>query len=170
MIILTTDRLIIREFDISDAKAMFDLNSDKEVLKYTGDVAFESVGKTKDFLSNYPDYEKNGFGRWIVELKGTNEILGWCGLKKHEDGKVDIGYRFYQKEWGKGYATEAARACLEYGFELLELEEILGNSAIENKKSIRVFDKLGMKFIENKTCDGIEDAVRYRISKNEFLK
>ena len=145
-----------------------ELNKDWEVIKYTGDVAFESVEATRHFLSNYSDYKKNGFGRWIVELKESNEILGWCGLKKHEDGSVDIGYRFYRKDWGKGYATESAKACLRYGFEVLKLNEVIGNSALENKQSIRVFDKLGMSFVENKTCDGIEDAVRYRILKKEL--
>lgn len=164
--IVETVRLKLREFTPQDAEPMFDLNSDWEVIKYTGDVAFESIEETKDFLANYTDYKVNGFGRWIVELSDTKEILGWCGLKRHENGNVDIGYRFSRKNWGKGYATESAKACLEYGFKVLKLDEIIGNSAIENKQSIRVFEKLGMKFLEKKTCDGIEDAVRYTILKS----
>jgi RimJ/RimL family protein N-acetyltransferase len=166
--IVETERLKMREFIAQDAEAMYELNRDWEVIQYTGDVAFDSIEETKTFLTNYSDYKRNGFGRWIVELKETNEILGWCGLKRLPDGNVDIGYRFSRKYWGKGYATESAKACLDYGFNHLNLDEIIGNSAIENEKSIRVFDKLRLKFVKKKSCDGIENAVRYRILKKDF--
>jgi RimJ/RimL family protein N-acetyltransferase len=165
---IVTERLKIREFITQDAKAMYELNNDWEVIQYTGDVAFDSEEETRVFLNNYSDYKRNGFGRWIVELKETNEILGWCGLKRLPDGNVDIGYRFSRKYWGKGYATESAMACLNYGFNHFNLNEIIGNSALENKQSIRVFDKLGLKFVEKKSCEGIENAVRYRILKKDF--
>ena len=166
--IVETDRLGMREFSPQDAEEMYALNEDWEVIKYTGDVAFESVEETKEFLKNYSDYKRNGFGRWIVELKETKEILGWCGLKRHQSGAVDIGYRFSQKNWGKGYASESAKACLKYGFEVLKLDEIIANADDDNKKSIRVFDKIGLSLVEKKPRDGFENAVRYRILKKEF--
>ncbi len=116
MIVLTTERLILREFELTDAEAMFNLNSDEEVLRYTGDKQFESIEDANNFFKNYPDYEKNGFGRWALVTKGDKEVIGWCGLKKHEDNTVDIGYRIFKNQWNKGYATEASIACLEYGF------------------------------------------------------
>ena len=93
-IILQTPRLLLREIELSDTEAMFELNSDPEVMKYTGDVSFESLEQTKNFIQNYPDYKKNGFGRNAVILKETGEFLGWCRLKKLPDGTVDIGSCF----------------------------------------------------------------------------
>lgn len=166
MIVLTTKRLILREFETTDAEAMFRLNSNEEVLKYTGDKQFESIEKAKQFFKNYPDYEENGFGRWAVISKETRETLGWCGLKKHPDNSVDVGFRFFQNQWNKGFATEAGQACLEYGFQVLELPQIVANADKENKASIRVLEKIGMTFDKEQTYDGIENAVRF-IKKNQ---
>jgi ribosomal-protein-alanine N-acetyltransferase len=168
MIVLTTERLILREFELTDAEAMFNLNRDEEVLRYIGDKQFESIEDANNFFKNYPDYEKNGFGRWALVTKGDKEVIGWCGLKKHEDNTVDIGYRIFKNQWNKGYATEASIACLEYGFQVFELDEIIANAATENKASIRVMEKIGMEFQQNMACEGIEDAVRY-IKKNNLL-
>lgn len=168
MIVLITERLILREFELTDAEVMFNLNSDEEVLRYTGDKQFESIEDANNFFKNYPDYEKNGFGRWALVTKGDKEVIGWCGLKKHEDNTVDIGYRIFKNQWNKGYATEASIACLEYGFQVFELDEIIANAATENKASIRVMEKIGMEFQQNMACEGIEDAVRY-IKKNNLL-
>jgi len=150
-----TERLGLREILVSDAETMFELNSDPEVLRYTGDDPFESVEATREFLENYSDYQRNGFGRWIVVLKATGEILGWCGLKRdRETNEVDIGYRFFRKHWNKGYATEAAKACLVFGFEELKLDKIIGRARKENTASLNVFDKLGMSFKEGFEEDG----------------
>ncbi|MDB4089115.1 GNAT family N-acetyltransferase [Flavobacteriales bacterium] len=162
---IETERLKLRDFKISDAFSFFHLNLDEEVMKYTGDVTFDSVEETEIFLNNYSDYERNGFGRWTVVRKEDNEILGWCGLKKRQDGVIDIGYRFHKKFWNKGYATESARACLNYGFEVLNLEEIIGNTDRENLASIKVLEKIGLKFWKNDKYDGINDSVQYIILK-----
>ena len=114
------------------------------------------------------NYKRNGFGRWALVTKGDKEVIGWCGLKKHEDNTVDIGYRIFKNQWNKGYATEASIACLEYGFQVFELDEIIANAATENKASIRVMEKIGMEFQQNMACEGIEDAVRY-IKKNILI-
>lgn len=161
--ILQTPRLILREIYISDAEAMFELNSDSEVMKYTGDVSFDSLEQTKTFIQAYPDYTKNGFGRNAVILKETGDFLGWCGLKKLPDGTVDIGYRFLKRHWNKGYATESAKAMIDFGFKNYDLTEIIGNAAEENIGSVRVFEKLGMEFVCKRDYDGLENAVLYRV-------
>ena len=72
---------------------------------------------------------------------------GLCGLKFIDDLKeVDIGYRFHRKYWGSGYATESAAACLKHGFEKLSLKKIIGRAMKENIASIKVMEKIGMKF------------------------
>ena len=80
-IILESERLYLREFINSDGLHFYDLNNDFEVLKYTGDESFKSLEEAMDFIKNYSDYKRNGYGRWAVCLKETHEFLGWCGLK-----------------------------------------------------------------------------------------
>jgi RimJ/RimL family protein N-acetyltransferase len=165
-ILLATQRLHLRAFSVDDAEAFFKLNADPDVMRYTGDDPFSSLEHTKTFLSNYPDYRKNGYGRWSVVLKSTGECIGWCGLKLHESGMVDIGYRFHKNQWGKGYATEAASACIDYGFHTLGLEEIVGRCAADNLASIRVLEKIGLTFWKIETCEGIKNSHYYVIRKN----
>jgi len=163
--IIETNRLLLREFIVSDADCFFKLNSDSEVLKYTGDLPFASLSEAKSFLENYSDYERNGFGRWAVIVKETNALIGWCGLKLNEENLIDIGFRFFQYEWGKGYATESSKATLNYGFNKLNINEIIGRAAKDNIASIRVLEKLNMNFWKNDNCKGIENSVYYKINK-----
>ncbi|WP_299602019.1 GNAT family N-acetyltransferase [uncultured Aquimarina sp.] len=168
--ITETRRLILREFILDDAQDFFDLNSDPEVLKFTGDQAFANVEDTITFLKNYQkqQYRSVGYGRWAVLLKPTNQFIGWCGLKKNEEDLVDLGFRFYKDQWNKGYATEAAKATLTYGFHELQLHEIIGRAAHENSASIRVLEKIGMKFWKKGSCEGIINSSYYKITKSEF--
>ncbi len=145
--ILETERLTLREFELSDAHEMFMLNSDYDVIKYTGDKHFKNVEEAEDLIRKYDQYRKYKLGRWTVLLKETKEYLGWCGLKYLEDeSAVDIGFRFHKKHWGRGYATEAAAPCLKYGFENLRLKKIIGRALKANTASIHVLEKIGMKY------------------------
>ncbi len=82
--ILESKRLELREFDISDAVNLYQLNLDSEVIKYTGDPPFNNIEEAERFLDNYNEYKKNGFGRWAVITKESNKFIGWCGLKLNE--------------------------------------------------------------------------------------
>lgn len=163
--IIETDRLILRELDSNDSVHFYNLNSDPEVLKYTGDAPFSSIADAEEFLINYKDYQKNGFGRWAVILKETNSFIGWNGLKLNEENLIDIGFRFFKKEWGKGYATESAKAVIKYGFESLNLNEIIGRASKNNIPSIKVLEKIKMSFWKQDSFEGVEDSVYYRIYK-----
>lgn len=166
--IFESDRLEFSEFDISDAPNFFDLNRDKEVMKYTGDKAFENIAEAEALIRNYDSYRKSGYGRWTVRLKNTHEIIGWCGLKEHEDNTIDLGYRYHKKYWNLGYGSEAALACLKFGFKELHLPEIIGRTASENIASIKILEKIGMVFWKNAPCEGIENSVYYKIAKNDY--
>lgn len=168
-LLFETDRLMFRKFSAEDAEAFYLLNSDEEVMRYTGDIAFESVEASRAFLANYDPYSITGFGRWTVLLKSTNTVIGWCGLKKLEDGTVDLGYRFFKEYWNNGYASEAAVASLEQGFKIFGLNEIIGRTAKENLSSIRVLEKIGMTFFKDAPCEGIENSVYYKITKEDKL-
>lgn len=168
--IIETPRLILREFKVDDAFDIYKLNADPEVIRYTGDSPFETVENARDFLNNYKDYENNGFGRWVVIKKDTYTFLGWCGLKLNEQNLIDLGFRFFRKEWNKGYATEAAKACLKYGFMELNIKEIIGRVAMKNTGSIKVLEKLAMEYWKNDSCKGIKNSLYYKISKAQYLK
>jgi RimJ/RimL family protein N-acetyltransferase len=146
-IIVETNRLLLRELNVDDSKNFYELNLNPNVIKFTGDKSFENIEEAEDFLKQYKDYEINGFGRWAVLDKLNNEFLGWCGLRYVEEIKeTDIGFRFFEKHWNKGFATESASACLKYGFEKLNLKTIIGRAMAENIASIKVLEKIGLKY------------------------
>jgi|APLak6261662433_1056034.scaffolds.fasta_scaffold00364_6 RimJ/RimL family protein N-acetyltransferase len=152
--ILTTERLYLKEFTIDDAQLLIDLNSDPEVTRYTGDGPVKDITEAKRILTDiiFPQY-KNKMGRWAVYLNTTDEFIGWCGVKYVEEEKeYDLGYRFYKKHWGKGYASEAASAVMNYALNTLQLKEIIGRAAIDNKASIAVLKKMGMVYLKNDEC------------------
>jgi len=154
--------------ELADAQFFFELNSDPEVIKYTGDKPFNDIEETRSLIRNYDQYTKYKQGRLAVQLKATEELLGWCGLKYHPDtGETDLGYRFKKEYWNKGYATEAAHACLEYGLNTLSLPSILATAVKENTASVRVMEKLGMKYWKTVVEHG-EACVVYQIQKSDF--
>ena len=160
-VILETNRLLLRELDVNDAERFYQLNENPKVIQYTGNSAFASLAEAKDFLSNYQDYKLNGFGRWAVIDKQTEAFLGWCGLKFCEvENEVDIGFRFFEEHWNHGYATESAKACLEYGFEKLGLRRIVGRAMKENIASVKVLEKIGLQYERDMYFEGRE-AVMY---------
>lgn len=158
-----TERLILRRFLPTDAKDMYELNLDPEVVKYTGDDSFGSVEEALKFIENYDAYKRFGFGRWTVIRKSDHAYLGWCGLKLNEHNDIDIGYRFKKQFWGNGYAFESANACIKYGFNTLDLSRIIGRTATANHASLRILQKIGMSFWKNDDCKGISDAKYYQI-------
>jgi len=163
IVVLETDRLYLREITPVDAKSAYLLNLDPEVIKYTGDEPFDSIETASTFLMNYNHYEKYGFGRWGVFDKTNHEFLGWCGLKYTEDfNEFDIGFRFFKKYWNKGFATESAKACIELGFQKYKMKEIVGRAMKENTASIRVLEKIGLKYFEDFNNEG-EVGVIYKI-------
>jgi ribosomal-protein-alanine N-acetyltransferase len=164
--ILETERLWLREITPDDAECFYLLNSDPEVMKYTGDSPFKDVDEARRFLSQYDQYRKYGVGRWAVLKKESNEVLGWCGLKYSADlDEYDVGYRFFRSQWNKGYATESAKACIDLGFNHKNLSVIVGRAMKVNLASIRVLAKIGLSYWKDDAC-GMADGVIYKIEKD----
>ncbi len=154
-IILQTPRIILRQFTEADAPLILALNSDPEVVKYLHEPALKTEEQAKKILLEIilPQY-KNNLGRWAIHTKHNNEFIGWCGLKYRPDrDETDLGYRLMQKDWGKGYATEAAQHTLDYGFKTLNLSLIMARAHIENTASSRILEKIGMTFIGEDVVD-----------------
>ncbi|MEX1384553.1 GNAT family N-acetyltransferase, partial [Lutibacter sp.] len=106
--IIITERLYLRELNVTDYNYFYNLNLDIDVLKYTGDKPFKNLQGAKKFLKNYNHYKKYGCGRWAVIDKNNDVFLGWCGIKFTQSlNEYDIGFRFFKKYWGKGFATES---------------------------------------------------------------
>lgn len=164
-IVFETPRFLLRELNINDAESFFALNANPNVLKYTGDKAFDNVEDAQNFLLNYKEYEKYGFGRWAIISKDDQQFLGWSGLKYHpETNEVDLGFRIFEGFWNQGIATETAKACVDYAFSVLNLKQIIGRAMPENLASITVLEKCGMTFSKDILFDG-QKAVQYSISK-----
>lgn len=169
MIILETERLILREFTENDAFHFYQLNLDPDVMKYTGDQPFENVDAAANFLKYYDHYEKNGFGRWAVIHKTNLDFLGWCGLKYTlELNETDIRFRFFKENWNKGYATDAARTSIYHGFKTYGLNEIVGRVMKNNISSIRVLEKIGLLFSDFYNFDG-NPGLKYKIGSPKYF-
>ncbi|MBL0328603.1 MAG: GNAT family N-acetyltransferase [Bacteroidetes bacterium] len=151
---LETPRLYLREFTLDDAQILIDLNSNPNVTRYTGDGPVKDLQEAQRILTDIilPQY-KNKIGRWAIHLKSNDEFIGWCGLKHiAEDNEIDLGYRLFEKHWGNGYASEAAKATLDYGVNTLKLKNIIARAAKENHASIHVIKKMGMVYLKDDLC------------------
>ncbi len=152
-----TERLEHRAFRAEDAAALYALNGSPQVMRYTGEPVMASLEEAKRAIENYPDFDTFGFGRWACILKRNQEVIGFCGMKYLPDLKaVDVGYRFLPEHWGQGLATEACRACLQFGFQTLKLPSIIALVLPKNAASIRVAEKAGMQLDGTFHYDGME--------------
>ena len=167
--IIETERTYLRRLTIEDAENFYRLNLDEEVVKFTGDPPFESIDAARDFLRDYDQYERYGVGRWGVINKIEHKFIGWCGLKYSPDvDEYDIGLRFFREYWNKGYATETAKACINFEFTELGLNRIVGRAMKQNGASIKVLDKIGMTFHKTFGFNSHNKGVIYEITINDY--
>ncbi|MBI3134982.1 MAG: GNAT family N-acetyltransferase [Bacteroidetes bacterium] len=143
-----TERLILRPFTLNDTSFILKLLNTAGWLKYIGDRHVHSLADAQNYLRQGPlkSYRVNGFGLSAVELISSGELVGMCGLIKRPGlDDVDLGFAFLPEFTGKGYATEIANACLAYAFNTLHLKRVIAITLPENKASIAVLQKVGMK-------------------------
>lgn len=149
MKILETERLLLRQFSEQDAEFILELLNEPSFIQNIGDRNVRTLDAARAYLLNGPvaSYAKNGFGLYLVALKETNEPIGMCGLIKRETlDDVDIGYAFLPRFWSRGYAVEAARAVKIYAKDGVGLKRIVAITDPANAGSIRVLEKLGLRF------------------------
>lgn len=175
-IALETKRLILKFLDPSDLENLFALRSDPDVMKYIGDGAIHTEEKVKDFLLNLaiPYQEKHGTGFFAVFEKESGDFIGQAGLfhisfyDKQPD--IELAYRLHKQYWGKGYATELAKALIRWGFEHLNINKIVAGAELENIASQKVLIKAGFDSKGKQKWRGSQEMFYYEIYKNDSIQ
>lgn len=147
--IIETERTILRHFSDDDAEAVFEFNSNEEVVRWTGEQKLDHLDQARDIINSVlkTDYAKHGYGRYAIFHKQDEKVIGFSGLKfLPEFGEPDLGYRMLPQYWGQGLATEMAHALVQHGFDDLSLPRILAFALPENPASCRVLEKTGFQF------------------------
>lgn len=170
--IAKTERLIIREMTVADAEALWEIQNRQEVRRYTENLSEDrqnELEKHKAYVTHvYPLY---GYGLWGVYRKEDEKLIGRCGLQDYEhDGtwEIEIGYLLDPPEWGKGYATEAVWAVLEYAFECMDMQSAVALIEPENERSVRLAKRVGMQFQAYDVRDG-KTVARYLIQNRKKM-
>ena len=164
---IETARLRLRMFrpeDLDDLAGMF---SDPQVMRYVADGKPAGRDVAQKALTSVIDHwRREGFGRWAAEDKDSSQFVGFGGLRSLF-GMPEVVYHFALPHWGKGLATELARASLRYGFEEHRFERIVAVAKPENAASIHVMEKLGMRYEMHTSYYDI-DVVQYTLAREEF--
>lgn len=171
MVVLETSRLILREFEFDDAGALALILSDPHTMRFYP-APLDRAGVEQWIARNTQRYAKDGHGLWAMVLKSSNEMVGDCGLTVQEvDGmdEVEIGYHTRSDLWGQGLATEAARACRNYGFTRLPVERLISLIRPENLPSQRVAEKNGMTVSKEIQWRGLPHLV-YAINREDAVQ
>lgn len=154
---IKTARLYLREWQPTHRLPFAELNADPRVMEFFPKCL--TAEESDAFVNRIQaHFEKHGFGLWAVEVPGVSAFIGFVGLAiptfhAHFMPCVEIGWRLAYPHWGKGYATEAARAVLDYGFQKLKLKEIVSFTALTNLRSQRVMQRIGMRHSPEENFD-----------------
>ena len=153
--LLETERLRLRRWTDADRELFAAMNADSEVMEhFPGVLTREESDELVERIE--AGFLRDGFGLWAVEVRETGEFVGFTGLnpvefETHFTPAVEVGWRLARSAWGNGYATEAGRAALTFGFERVGLAEIVSFTTAANRRSRAVMERLGM------THDPVED-------------
>ncbi len=178
---LKTERFVLRKWEPSDLDDLAAMNADPQVMEFYPSVL--SRAESGKMLARYIDaQEQKGFCFSVIAEKGTGRFFGYCGLKVpgYQDQLsfgpcVEIGWRLLYNGWGKGIATEAAQMWLRFGFETLRLEEVVSFTAVQNTRSEKVMQRLGMVCVEEFEHPILEDGHRlkrqvlYKMTQQRYL-
>ena len=164
---IETDRLLLRMFGPEDLDELARLFRDPQVMRYVGDGQPASREETERTLESIiRHWQMHGFGRWAAVDLQTQEFIGFGGLRSLF-GTPEVVYHLASTHWGKGLATELARASLRFGFETHQFERIVAIAKPMNASSIHVMEKLGMHYEQHARYYDI-DVVQYTIRREEF--
>lgn len=148
MIVLETDRLVLRRLTLNDAPFIVELLNEPSFLRFIGDRGVRNIQDARQYLLKGPiaSYERRGFGLYLVLDRESGDPLGICGLLKRDTlPDVDLGFAFLPAHWRKGYAAESATATLEHGRRAFGLKRILAITSSDNVASIGLLEKIGLR-------------------------
>ena len=177
---LQSERLLLRQWKAEDLAPFAELNADARVMEYFPSTL--SHAESAERAAHYQArIEENGWGFWVAERIEDQAFIGLVGLNRVDDlpigDCVEVGWRLGQAFWGKGYATEAARLCLQFAFDVLVLDEVVAITTVNNHRSQAVMERLGMtdsgQNFEHPRVDaasGLKEHVLYRIQRARFLE
>ena len=159
--IIDTGRLILRRFTLDDLPAFYQLCSRPEIIRYAQSTPLASMEEARAFMLAAPfqDYATYGYGRFACVWKDSAEVIGFSGLKYvPEIGDTELGYRFLPEFWGRGLATEAGRASIEFARADLGLSRLVAMVHPDNLASARVLTKLGFAVEKQLRYSGLQDV------------
>lgn len=147
---LRTERLLLRQLRAEDREAFAAINADREVMQWIGTSTLDRRRSDELWWRVLTEWKTVGHGLWGIERLADGELLGFCGLAIPSFmpqllPAVEIGWRLRRDAWGKGYATEAARAAIACGWEVLELAQVIAIVHPDNERSLLLGDRLGMR-------------------------
>ena len=148
-----SERLYYRPYRRNDAAAAFAFFGDPEVMKYSAFGVHRTIERTSEMLADLIDENRRrGYGLWAVVERETEELIGMAGLTEMDlEGELELAYRIRQDRWGQGYGSEAALAWVAQGFSKLQLPLIVAVVEPDHTVSKRILEKVGMKFVEQRT-------------------
>ena len=173
MIILETERLVLREFTLDDLSETAEIVCDDQTM-YAWNGAWSDAENLEAIQKQIRGYQEEGFGRWAVVLKESNKVIGICGLQWCDTGQdrvLEVGYLFNRAYWHNGYAAEAAIACKRYAFDVLNYEEVYSLIRDINYSSMNVAIRNGMlirgRYIKNYKGEDMPHYIFSVRKKNE---
>lgn len=163
---LETPRMVLRPFELADAEVAHAWFGDPEVMRFISSGPDRSVEQTRARIDGYLEHQRHhGFSKWIIVEKQSGRAVGDVGFMYVKNTvEIELGYRLAQCFWGYGIATEVAETCLEYGFDTLGLREIIAFADPRNRASVRVMEKIGLKYSRSDRIYGM-DCVVYSASQ-----
>ena len=165
--ILATERLLLRQFTINDTSFIIELVNSPGWKENIGDRNITTEEQAREYLLNGPlrSYAVNGFGLWLVEMKSDRTPIGMCGILKRDNlENPDIGFAFLPAFTGKGFACEMAIATMTFAKDTLKLPVIFAITIPANKASIKLLEKIGLRFV--KTLNSPDDRKELRLFSN----
>jgi RimJ/RimL family protein N-acetyltransferase len=166
---IETAHLILRGWRPEDAEVWFRIVQEDGILQYFPNPKPPPRAKADDYIAHHlAHWEKYGCGHWAVVTRDDGQVVGWNGLEYlPELGETEVAYLLSKRVWGRGYATEAARAAVRFGFETAALDAIIGLVHPENGGSVRVLEKCSMTFVDRIALWGLEMS-RYRVNRTAY--
>jgi ribosomal-protein-alanine N-acetyltransferase len=168
--VLATPRLRLRPATAGDLVALHSLFTDARVRRWLFDDRIVSETEAREIIdASTASFAGRGFGQWVLTEREGAPLFGCAGLFSADGVEIEILYAVHPARWGGGFATEAARAVLGHGFDALALPQIAARADTPNRESIRLMERLGLRFVEVRPIDG-RPTVHYVLSREEWAR